>query len=129
MTNTISITKVPNWVPNIIFDDDRDVQNATKIGGDTRQPTVEHLPLSQRLYGPHDSKRLQRTAVNFIEEWCGSDLLKYYDGANRKYILEPILEQTKREISPTVSARQIRKWFRYSVENGQTKADQDMKKT
>ena len=76
MTNTISITEVPNLVPYIIFEDDRDVQNATKIGGDTRQPTVEHLPISQLLHGPHDSKRIQKPAVKFIEECCGPDILK-----------------------------------------------------
>ena len=129
MTNTFKTTEVPNLVPNIIFDDDRDVQHVSYIdGGDTRQSTVEHLPVSQRRYGPHDSKRLQRTAVDYIKECCGSDLYRYYDGANHKFSLEPILEQTKRDIAPTASTRQIRRWFRYSVENGQTKADEDVKK-
>ena len=54
--------------------------------------------------------------------------LKYYEGVNQRYALEPILVRQKKRIAPLISMRQLRRWFYYSIENGQTKAEVNMAK-
>ena len=108
-----------NVVPNDTRDD---VPTCT----DPRQPTVQHLTMHQRVYGPHDQKRIQKSAVQYIRECCGDSYLKFYEGGNHAYSLEPILVETKKKIAPLISTRQLRRWFYYAIENGQTKAEVNM---
>ena len=59
---------------------------------------------------------------------CGLDVIKFYTGGNHKYALDPILKRTKEEIAPLASTRQLRRWFRFYVENGRTKAEVRLQK-
>ena len=66
--------------------------------------------------------------MKYIKECYGSSYLKYYEGGNHRYALEPILVRTKKNIAPLISTRQLRRWFYYSVENGETKGEMKMNK-
>ena len=95
MTNTNISTEFP--VVNVITNETRDDGPA---GTDTRQPTVQNIRVHQRFHGPHDQKRIQKSAVKYIKELCGSSYMKYYEGGNQRYALEPILLQTKKILHP-----------------------------
>ena len=88
--NTISEFPIVNVVPD-------DTRDDVPTGTDPRQPSVQHLPVHQRVYRPHDQKRIQKSAVQYIKECCGSSYLKYYEGGNHAYSLETIVVETKKE--------------------------------
>ena len=90
MINTSITTKGP--AVNVINETRDDEPSETY----TRQPTIRNITVHQRFHGPHDQKRIQKSAVKYIKECCGTNYLKYYEGSNQQYALEPILVRTKK---------------------------------
>ena len=142
-TDILYSNPVPNVifdpVPNVIIDENFETFDCTSVGPDggdvggeedenILHPTIRKIIEPQRVYGPHGEKRTQISAVKFMVDCCGLDVIKFYTGGNQKYALTPILERTQAEIAPQASTRQLRRWFRFYVENGRTKAEVRLQK-
>ena len=95
-TNTIDL------IPNIIRDEYNDVRDDVSVGA-ARPESADrpvHEPPSMR--GPHSDKRIQITAVKYIESHCGIDSINFYTGSNRTCPLEPILEETEENSATSI---------------------------
>ena len=62
-----------------------------------RQTTIKNVIEPQRVYGPLGEKRTQVSAVKFMVDCCGLDVIKFYTGGNHKYALDPILKRNQRK--------------------------------
>ena len=82
----------------------------------------DYADADQTGRGPLTSFRIQRSIIDYLILVCGVNLLKYADGKNRGYPLQPFIKESKSRYAPTVHNSTIRRWFYYYMLEGETPA-------